>query len=325
MKASRANELRTIVALALLLGSAHARAQSPSATSPSVAPPSAPAAQDSTSTAANVVAVRIVTQDGKVLPGAPANVTVETGKPLDPNQVAESIRKLYRTGDYTDLKATATSVQGGVRVDFVVREQLFFNQVIIEGLVSPPSDASAAAAMQLTLGQPYRRAAVDEAVGRLMDALHDEGLYTAEVKAEAARHPDIHAMDIIVHVKSGPRARVKQVQLKNGTEYADAELLSRLKIKSGVELTSARIQRGTERIRKFLVKKGHLNARASVRRGEYDQAKNAIPLELEVTEGPRVQIVITGVKISSGQLKKLVPVYQEGSVDVDLLLSLIYI
>jgi len=319
MKASRANELRTIVALALLLGSAHARAQSPPAASPSVAPPSAPAAQNSTATAANVVAVRIVTQDGKVLSGAPANVTVATGKPLDPNQVAESIRKLYRTGDYADLKATATSVEGGVRVDFVVREQLFFHQVIIEGLVSPPSDASAAAAMQLTLGQPYRRDVVDEAVGRLMDALHDEGLYTAELKAEAAPRPDLHAMDIIVHVKSGPRARVQHVQLENGTEYPDAELLSRLKIRSGVELTSARIQRGTERIRKFLVKKGHLNARASVRRGEYDQAKNTIPLELEVTEGPRVQIVITGVKISSGQLKKLVPVYQEGSVDVDLL------
>jgi outer membrane protein assembly factor BamA len=95
--------------------------------------------------------------------------------------------------------------------------------------------------------------------------------------------------------------------------------LSRLKIKPGRELTSARITRGTERIRKFLVKKGHLNARASVRRGQYDRAKNLIPLEVEVTEGPRVEIAVTGVKISSGQLKKLVPVYQEGSVDVDLL------
>ncbi len=126
-------------------------------------------------------------------------------------------------------------------------------------------------------------------------------------------------MDIIVHVKSGPRARVNEIQLKNGTEYRNEELMSRLKINPGRELTSARVARGTERIRKFLVKKGHLNARASVRRGTYDRAANTIPLEVEVTEGPRVQIAITGVKISSGQLKRLVPVYQEGSVDVDLL------
>jgi outer membrane protein insertion porin family len=319
MKASRANELRTIVALALLSGGAHARAQSPPAATPDVAAATMPAAQNSTHDGVNVVGVRIVTQDGKVLSDAPANIPVQPGNLLDSNQVAESIRKLYRSGSYSDLKATITTVEGGVRVDFIVREQLFFNQVIIEGLVSPPSDASAAAAMQLTLGQPYRRDAVDEAVGRLIEALHDEGLYAADVRAEAVPHGDLHAMDIIVHVKSGPRAHVNEIQLKNGTEYRNEELMSRFKINPGRELTSARVARGTERIRKFLVKKGHLNARASVRRGAYDRTADSIPLELEVTEGPRVEITVTGVKISSGQLKRLVPVYQEGSVDVDLL------
>jgi outer membrane protein assembly factor BamA len=319
MKASRANELRSIVALVLLFGVAHARAQSPPSASVAPAQVTVPLAQNPPSSAANVAAVRIVTQDGKVLSDAPTDLAVQPGKPLDHNQVAESIRKLYRTGAHSDVKVTVTTVEGGVRVDFVVTEQVFFNQVRIEGLVPPPSEASAAAAMQLTLGQPYRQDAVDEGLARLIDTLHEEGLYAAEVNVEPVPHPDIHAMDIIVHVKSGPRARVKEVQLKNGTEYRDAELLSRLKIKPGRELTSARISRGTERIRKFLVKKGHLNARASVRRGQYDRAKNLIPLELEVTEGPRVEIAVTGVKISSGQLKKLVPVYQEGSVDVDLL------
>jgi outer membrane protein assembly factor BamA len=319
MKASRANELRGIVALALLFGAMSARAQSPTAASRALPQVISPAPQNSTAIGTNVAGVRIVTQDGKVLQEGPADLPVQTGNPLDPNKVAESIRKLYRTGDYADVKVTVTTLDVGVRVDFVVREQLFFNQVLIRGLVPPPSEASAVAAMQLTLGQPYRQDAVDEGVSRLIEALHDEGLYAAEVKAEPQPHPDTHAMDIIVNVNSGPRARVKEVQLKNGTEYRDAELLSRLKIKAGQPLTSARIDKGTDRIRKFLVKKGHLNARASVRRGAYDRAQNTIPLELEVTEGPRVQIAVAGVKISTGQLKKLVPVYQEGSVDVDLL------
>ena len=44
-----------------------------------------------------------------------------------------------------------------------------------------------------------------------------------------------------------------------------------------------------------------------------------IPLELDVTEGPRVQITLTGASFSQGELKKLIPVYQEGAVDADLL------
>src|SRR5713226_4609606 len=141
----------------------------------------------------------------------------------------------------------------------------------------------------------------------------------AEVTAETAPHPETHQMDVVVHVRPGPRARVGIIQLKNGTEYRDAEVLSRIRMKAGSEITSARLQRGTDRIRKYLVKKGHLSGRAAVRRGNYDAAKNTIPLDVEVTEGPRVQVTLTGAKFSEGELKKLVPIYQEGAIDTDLL------
>jgi outer membrane protein insertion porin family len=309
--------LLSIVVLAPLLGVGPLSAQSQPATPP--APTIPQASETGTGTKATVTAVRIVADDGRVLSESPAGVSIKVGKPLERGQVAESLRTLYRTGSYADLRVVATPVEGGVRVDFVVREQLFFNRVLIQGLNAPPTDASAVAAMQLTLGQAYRKAAVDEGIARLRDTLHDEGLYTAEVSVETVPHPDGHQMDILVHVKPGPRARVREIQLKNGTEYRDGEILSRMKMKSGRELTAARIQRGTERIRKFLVKKGHLNARAVIHRGEYDAAKNAIPLELDVTEGPRVKIMVAGAKFSNGELKKLVPVYQEGAVDADLL------
>jgi len=266
-----------------------------------------------------VVGVRVVTEDGRVLSESPKGVSVEIGKPLDRSKVAESLRTLYRTGNYADLRAVSVPIGAGVRLDFVARENYFFNQVLIEGLAEPPSEASAAAAMQLTLGMPYRREQVDEGLERLREVLKDEGLYTAEVSAQTAPHGERHQMDVIVHVKPGKRARVAAIQLANGTEFRDAEILSRFKLKPGKEVTSAHLQRGTDKIRKFLVKKGHLSARAAVKRGEYNAASNTIPLSLDVTEGPRVQLVATGAKISNGVLKRLVPVYQEGAVDADLL------
>src|SRR5713101_344176 len=306
MKLGWANGLRGITALALLTGAVLTRAQ---------APPEAGTAN----AAAIVVAVRIVKEDGTVLSEAPAGIAVETGKALDRGKVAESMRALYRTGNYSDLRAVAFPVEGGIRLDFVARENLFFNQVRIEGLSAPPSEASAAAAMQLTLGQTYRQGAVDEALERLRETLREEGLYQAEVSAETVPHAETHQMDIVVHVKPGPRARVGIIQLKNGTEYRDAEILSRLKMKAGSQITSAKLQRGTGRIRKYLVKKGHLSGRAGVHRGNYDASKNTIPLDLDVTEGPLVKLTLTGAKFSKGELKKLIPIYQEGAVDTDLL------
>ena len=309
MKMGWCNRWRGIVALALLTGAGTTRGQvlqdAPSR-NPAVEQP-------------NIVALRIVREDGQVLSEAPPGITLEAGKPLDRGKIAESLRALYRTGDYADLRAVLTTVPDGVRLDFVVRENLFFNQVRIEGLVAPPSDASAAAAMQLSLGQPYRQSTVSEALERLRETLREEGLYQTEISAETVPRAETHQMDIVVHVKPGPRARVGSIALQNQTAYRDAEILSRLKMKVGGQITSARLQRGKERIHKFLIKKGHLSGRVAVRRGDLDAAKNVVPISLEVTEGPRVQVNVTGAKFSSGELKKLIPIYQEGAVDADLL------
>jgi outer membrane protein insertion porin family len=308
MKSSRANGLRGFLALALLSGAATARAQNPPG-GPAVEAPERPV----------VVAARIVAEDGHVLAESVPNVKVEIGQPLDPAKVAQSLRLLYRTGNYADLRAATVAVPGGVRLDFIARENLYFNEVLIEGLQAPPSDASAAAATQLNLGQTYHRELLDEAAERLLETLHQEGLYTATITPETIPHAETHQMDVIFHVKPGPRARVGAVRLKNETEYPDAELVKRLKMKPGRAITSARLLSGTDRIRKFLVKKGDLLARAVVRRGGYDAASNTIPLDLEVVQGPRVKLMVSGAKFSKGELRRLVPVYQEGAVDADLL------
>ncbi|HUE43141.1 MAG TPA: POTRA domain-containing protein, partial [Candidatus Sulfotelmatobacter sp.] len=252
MKSSSTNGLRWILALALLAGGARARAQSGPVSTTNSAPnsrsfragtgaqknsaetqqqsPAQPPAQTQEPAATPapvppksveppgpiVTSVRIVDENGKVLVESPANISVQAGKPLERDQVADSIRTLYKTGTYSYIAAREDPSGGGVRIDFVVREQLFFNQVIIRGVDSPPSEASAAAAMSLTLGTPYRKEAVEDGVTRLTEALHDEGLYQAEVHVETVPHHDTHELDVIVTVKSGPRAKIQTIQLTNG-------------------------------------------------------------------------------------------------------------
>src|SRR6266478_3159389 len=121
MKVSWANEIRRIAVFTLLFGAtrAHAQAQQD-------VPLAAPLLND-----APVLTMRVVTEDGRVLSESPTGLSVEIGKPLDRARVSESLRALYRTGDYADLRAVAIPAQGGMRLDFIARENLFFNQVQI--------------------------------------------------------------------------------------------------------------------------------------------------------------------------------------------------
>ena len=150
MRMGRVTGNGALLSLAIFLAGSPLRGQTPAAASAQTAGQQAAAPA--------VVAVRIMAQDGRVLSAAPADLPIALGQPLDPTAVREALRKLYRTGDYADLQAVRTAVPGGLRLDFVVRENLYFNQVRIEGLPAPPSEGTAAAAMQISLGHPYHRA-----------------------------------------------------------------------------------------------------------------------------------------------------------------------
>lgn len=316
MKISWFNGGGAFLLLAILLPGEALPGQAPAAPQPSEQQLSGQAPEGAGSP---VMAVRIVTHDGPILSEAPAGLPIEVGKPAEAGAVREAIRTLYRTGNYEDLQAVETPVEGGVRIDFLVRENLFFNQVRIEGLKAPPSEGTAVAAMQLNLGQVFRRSMLEEGLGRLRDALAEEGLYEAQVTAEPVPQRQTQQMDVIVRVVPGPRARIGEIQLLNRTGYPSGELLAQARLAAGREITLRRLQAGSERIRKFLGKNGFLSGRATVRRGAYDAAKKTVPLELEVAEGPRVSVVATGAKFSRRALKKLIPIYQEAAIDADLL------
>src|SRR4029077_12099433 len=90
--------------------------------------------QDAAASASpTVTAVRVVKATGEVLKITTNVINVEVGQPLDPERVAASLKALYRTGDYSDIRAVSYPENGGVRLDFAVRENLFFNEVMVVG------------------------------------------------------------------------------------------------------------------------------------------------------------------------------------------------
>src|SRR4029077_2706845 len=102
MKAHCGQGLRIIVAAALLTGAARGHGQTPQ--EPPTGQQSDATPQDTANTATPVTAIRIVTEDGRVLSEAPAGLPIALGKPMERDQVAESIRALYRPGDYADAR-----------------------------------------------------------------------------------------------------------------------------------------------------------------------------------------------------------------------------
>jgi outer membrane protein insertion porin family len=266
-----------------------------------------------------VVAVRVVTESGAVLEENSPELTIQPGPPFSMDAESASLRELFRSGRFADVRAELTNVPGGVRLDFVVRQNLYINHVQIVGLREPPGESLAISALRLNLGEVFRESDMKDALDRLKQTLEDDGQYQAKLGYVTIPHPDTLQMDIVVHVTPTPRARIGKITIQNQTAYSEAELRSRLKLNEGREITADRLNRAAESARKWLAQKDYLGARVTLHRGAYDAKSNTVPLEVMFYAGLEVRVTVEGAKVPDGTLRKLVPIYQEGAVDEDLL------
>jgi outer membrane protein insertion porin family len=266
-----------------------------------------------------VTAVRLVEQPDHVLAENPPDLEVQPGALLERDALRASLHRLYATGRYAEISAEASPSPGGVRVDFRVRHNFFIGNVRLEGLQEPPSDSQALGALRLGLGETFRQRELDAGLVRLGQLMRDNGFYGAVFDPVLARRPDTRLVDVTVRVETGRRALIGAVDASNPTAYRSDELLHASRLHSRQPLTAARLEKGAERLRDWLFRRGFYAARVTVRRGDYDAAANSVPVTLEVTAGSPVKVEVTGAKFSPSRVRQLVPIFQEGSVDEDLL------
>lgn len=266
-----------------------------------------------------VAQIRVTDGAGHAIPEQILSLPLKPGEPFSFEAERDSLRRLYATGDFSDIQVTASRETAGLQVTFTVRRNFYNNVVRIDGLKPPPDESAALAAMRLGLGEPFRQSALQEALARLGGVLRGDGFYTPKITWSLAAHEDTRQMDVAVVVDTGPRARVGKIAINNKTPYSNARLLRQSRLSPKNSLTLDLLSRASQRLKKFLVDQGYLGAGVVISPQEYDAKSNRVPLAVKVTAGPRVRIEATGARVSKSRLRKLLPIYAEGAVDEDLL------
>ncbi len=242
-------------------------------------------------------------------------IAQKVGEPLDRAQVAKSLKRLYATGRFTELRADAHRVPGGEMLIFVGQAQYFIGAVSVEG--APPSvdPRGLANAARLQLGQPLTHGELRSAVGRLREMFKENGYYQPRITASVEQDPATEEADITFSTRAGPPARLGKVSFEGHTVFPPARLLALAKWRSGRHLASSSLDRGLLRLHHFYTVHGYLQANILPRRRIYDPKTNTEQLVVDVEAGPIVKVRVLGVTLSRSKLRDLLPVYTDGIVD----------
>jgi outer membrane protein assembly complex protein YaeT len=244
-----------------------------------------------------------------------SSIIQKVGEPLDQSRVSESLKKLYATGRFTDLRAEAQPREGGVELVFVGRAQYFVGIVQVEGTPGALEPRTLVTASRLRLGQPLSEQELAVARQHLVDLLVANAYYQARVEYRVLRDGNTQEAGVVFSVASGKRARLSGVEFRNHAVFPPERLAAVAGWRSGTQLTSARVERGLFKVHQFYVARGHLQATASILKRVYDPKLNTEKLLVQAEAGPQIRVRVEGGQVGAAKLKELLPVFRDGVID----------
>jgi outer membrane protein assembly complex protein YaeT len=252
-------------------------------------------------------------------------VTLQPNQPLHLADVRSLIKRLYATGGYTSIDVDAEP--DGDRVDVVIRtaEQWFVGPVEIRGKVKqPPNEEQLTNSTRLALGQPFADDDLDRAVKGMRALLERNGLYLATVTPKVERDAEHQEVSITFDVDSKGRARLTQPAIVGDTRIPPDQLAKAAKYKGWFRwkpATDSNVQAGLQKIRKKYAGQSRLTASVTIENRRYVAEQNRVKPNIRADGGPKVKITAKEAKISQSKLRKYIPVFDENTVNNDLLVS----
>jgi outer membrane protein insertion porin family len=250
---------------------------------------------------------------------------VEVGRPLDRLQLSATIDRLFYTGLYSDVKVDAEPDGDGVRIKYITVARTFVGHVDARGKIKdPPNRSVILGDAQLQLGQPFEQDLVDTARKNIEQELRQNGLFEGSAAATTVEDPVDHQMTIGFVVNAGKRAKYTFPKISGDTKLSNNTILAatgwRIRfIHRWRQVTQALTDKGIDGIEKKYAKKDRLTATVDLTSVDYDSATRRATPNLQIEAGPKISIRALETKVSRGKLQQLVPVYEEGSADNDLL------
>jgi outer membrane protein insertion porin family len=243
----------------------------------------------------------------------------QVGHRLDPQGVRQSLRRLFATGRYRDIGISGERHGDSVTLIFTGTSRYYVGRVEIVGVKDDRLASLLEYSTGLNPGTPFTPSAVPTGADLILQTLAQNGFYQPNVNATTRADDANQQMNVRFHVTIGPQARIGQVALSGDPGVTPEEFRKKAKLKEKSKVTRDTTSNALTRLRNQYQKKDRLEATVALQRSTYDPAKTRLNYDFHANQGPTVKVDIDGVKVSRSRMHLLIPVFEEGTIDNDLL------
>lgn len=265
-----------------------------------------------------VTGIRFDGVRASMLGSLPAQLELQPGDVLSEDKVRASLRRLYQSGLYDTIQVQGLRSDGGVLVVFAGRPRLFLGRTQIFGVNSERLQAQLAGSSRLQPGTRYSQRKLDTSQASIEQALTDNGFYEAKVERREQLDAPNSQVNVIYNIQPGKQAKVGDVKVDGDPGMSLEQFRKTSKLKAGSKVNRQTVSRALSRLRKYYDKKQRWAGAVTLETKEYHANTNQLDYMFQAKQGPLVNVRVEGARYSRGAIERLVPIYEEGTVDLDL-------
>ena len=250
----------------------------------------------------------------------PAELPQQAGEPLDPAKVTASIRMLFKSGRYRDIRVAGLREGDSATLVYVGTPRYFVGRVAIAGVKEERLASLLEYATKLQPGTEFTQADIQAGSDGLRQALESSGYFQSTVTPSTTVDEAGGQVNATYTVNIGPQARVGLITLEGKDPGLTVdEVRKKGKLKQGSKVNRDTVSNALTRLRSQYQKEDRLEATTSLRQQTYNQPRKQVDYDFNANQGPLVKVIVEGASLSQSKLKLLVPIYEEGTIDNDLL------
>jgi len=248
--------------------------------------------------------------------------------PYAQEKIDETIAALKKTGQFKDVQLDVRPQSTGLQVLFVLQPAFYFGIFDFGKASRVFSYNRLLQIADYPNQEPYTVGRVEEAESNLLTFFHRTGFFMATVEPKLQTDAAHGLVNVLFVINLKQRAKIGKITLTGASETENKYLESKLNswkarlqtasIRTGKPYTLAKLEKATNYLQGILGKQHYLAGQVTLISANYSSVSNRADIAFLVTQGPKITINTEGAHLWGRTKKKLIPMYQENSVDPDL-------
>lgn len=253
----------------------------------------------------------------------------KAGAPFSMQAIQDSVAALQKTNVFSQVQVKITPQTSGLRILFLLQPADFVGLISFPGATKAFAYTELLEAVNIPAQSAFTNDLLPQGQKALLAFFTKQGYFKATVQSQSQADDAHRIVNLVFTVQLGESARIGALNFEGLTDSQALSMrgalsswwarLKRDSLRPGQKYSEPRISKATSLITKHFQSNNRLVPVVRLAGVSYDPETNLANITFRVDLGPFLSIEVEGARVSRKTLRKLVPVYEEGAVDQDLI------